>query len=160
MVFDAVGKRSALRIAAIAFCAAGILSVGPAKAQDPAAIVDERRAALKRAGAALTGINDYVRQDKGTQADVQAAVAVLVEVSGAMKNWFPEGTAIGVGNSEARPLIWQQKPDFEAKIATFQAEAKNFVPIAATGDKAAIGKQVGVTFASCKACHDVYREKK
>ncbi len=157
MAREAGLKRTMIRMAGAALLAGGILGSGIAVAQDNMAVIEARKEALKRAGASMKAIQGFVREGSGSAEDVQKAVAVLVEVSGGMPTWFPEGTAQGVGKSEALPAIWQNRADFDKKVVAFQTEAKNFVPIAAGGDRAAIGKQLGAVGGTCKACHDSYK---
>lgn len=157
MARDAGLKRTVLRGMGAALLACGLLGAGAAMAQDPNTVIEARKEALKRAAGSMKAIGAFVKEGSGTAADVQKAVAVLVEVSGGMPQWFPEGTAKGVGKSEALPAIWQNRADFDKKLAAFQAESKNFATIAAGGDKAAIGKQLGVVGGTCKACHDSYK---
>lgn len=152
-----VTLRSPTRIVAAAVLAVGVLGAGIAAAQDPGAVIETRKAGLKQAGGAMKAVSEWVKDGNGTPDDVQKAAATLMQVAGAMPNWFPAGTGVGVGKSEAKPEIWKNPADFQAKIAAFQAEAKTFQTVAATGDKAAIGKQLGATGGTCKACHDAYK---
>ncbi|MFV3075662.1 c-type cytochrome [Niveispirillum fermenti] len=126
--------------------------------QDPLAVVEARKTELKKAGDAMKAAAGFVRDGRGTAADVQAAAATIDAVAKAFPGWWPEGTAAGLGKSEAKPGIWTNPDDFKAKTTAFQTEAAAFVVAAAGGDKAAIGDQVGKLGGSCKACHDAYRE--
>lgn len=128
-----------------------------AQAQDPTAVIDARKAELKKAGGAVKAIGAFVKDGTGTAADVQAAAATIEAASKAFPNWWPAGTAVGVGKSEAKPEIWTKMDDFKAKAAAFQTEASALVKVAAAGDKAAIGAQLGKTVGSCKSCHESYR---
>lgn len=151
-----VSTRAGRSFAAIVV--AGLAAFGAAGAQD-LSVIDARKAQLKSASAAMKTIQGFVKDDAGTAADVQKAAATLVEVSSGMPKWFPEGTAVGVGKSDALPDIWKNKDDFAKKIAAFQAESKTMQTVAASGDKAAIGKQLAAVGGTCKACHDSYKQK-
>ncbi|MQP64806.1 cytochrome C556 [Niveispirillum sp. SYP-B3756] len=141
------------------FVAAGVLSAGVAvAAQDPLAVVDARKTELKKAGGAMKAIGAFLKEGKGTVADVQAAAATIEGVSKAFPGWWPTGTAIGVGESEAKPGIWENMDDFKAKTMAFQAASADLVAAAATGDKAAIGGVLGKLGGTCKGCHETYRK--
>lgn len=129
-----------------------------AQAQDPLAVIDARKAELKKAGGATKVIGGFLKDGAGTLADVQAAAATIDGVAKAFPGWWPTGTAVGVAKSEAKPGIWEKPDDFKAKYTAFQTEAAALVTVAAGGDKAAIGAQFGKTVGTCKACHEAYRE--
>lgn len=146
--------------------AAGVIAVASltgfaytAQAQDPTAIIDTRRAELKKASAAGKVIGGFVKEGKGTVAEVQAAAATLEAVSKAFPNWWPQGTADGVGKSEAKKEIWTNPDDFKAKYTSFQTEAAAMVQVAAAGDKEAIAAQFGKTIGTCGTCHKAYRDE-
>lgn len=80
-------------------------------------------------------------------------VAMLAPVP---KGFFGAGTD---KDTKARPEIWKNRPDFDAKMEKMNAEAAKFPEVVKTGDVAALKKQVGATGAACKACHDDYRSK-
>ena len=71
------------------------------------------------------------------------------------KGFFGPGTD---KDTKAKPEIWTNRADFDAKMDKMVAEAQK-LPAAARGDVAAFKKQVGDTGAACKACHDDYRAK-
>ncbi|MFY8094348.1 MAG: c-type cytochrome [Niveispirillum sp.] len=144
--------------------AAGIIAatsltgfVVTAQAQDPTAVIDARKAELKKAGGGMKAIGAFLKEGTGTVADVQAAAATINATAKAFPDWWPAGTAIGVAKSDAKPEIWTNMADFKAKTAAFQTEAAALVSVAAGGDKAAIGAQLGKVGATCKACHDAYK---
>jgi cytochrome c556 len=73
---------------------------------------------------------------------------------------FVKGTATGEEKgSDAKPEIWKNFADFNAKMLLFQKEAKSLVEVSKTGDETAIKKQFENTSKTCKTCHDDYREK-
>jgi len=57
----------------------------------------------------------------------------------------------------AKPEIWTNKADFEAKAAAYAAAAERLAEAAASGDKHAFADQHRATAATCKACHDLYQ---
>ena len=63
------------------------------------------------------------------------------------------------GKTDAKAEIWQKPDDFEAKARDFETAAAAFKTAAAGNDVAAIRAAQGNLGKSCKACHDLYREK-
>ena len=135
------------------------LPAGAAPTPDQLAAVKARHDSMEALGKAMKVINGYVKDGKGSQADVAAAAAVLDNGAQKMANWWPAGTAIGVGKSEAKPAIWADMAKFNTYIDKYKAATPALVAAAATGDKAAIGKAFGGVGGTCKSCHDAYREE-
>ena len=99
---------------------------------------------LKRAVTAGTDV-----KDQGAAAD---GIAMWAD---AIPGLFPPGSM--APGSRARPEIWANKADFDARAADLHDAAKRLSAIAATGDKAAFAAQVTEVQARCGACHDKYR---
>jgi len=137
---------------------AGVLTAGVAVAQDPLAVIDARKTELKKAGGAMKAIGGFLKDGTGTVADVQTNAATIDAVAKAFPGWWPTGTAVGVGKSEAKPGIWENADDFKAKTVAFQTASADLVKAAAGGDKAAIGAAMGKVGGTCKTCHETYRE--
>jgi cytochrome c556 len=84
-------------------------------------------------------------------ADQLAALANLNVMRG-----FADGS--DKGTTRAKPEIWQNKPDFEAKMNDLKKAANALQEVANQGtDRNAIVAQVGATGKACKACHDEYK---
>lgn len=64
------------------------------------------------------------------------------------------------GDTGAKPDIAENMDDFKEKMETFKVEAVNLAKVASDGgDMSALKPAFGKVGASCKACHDSYREK-
>jgi len=63
------------------------------------------------------------------------------------------------GDTKAKPEIWANMSDFKAKTETMQLETGKLMTIAKAGNLADVKAQVGKVGASCKACHDEYRQR-
>lgn len=63
------------------------------------------------------------------------------------------------GMTRAKPAIWENMDDFEAKLADLQEAAEALDEAAEGGDRAAIAEAVKATGGTCKACHDEYKSK-
>lgn len=70
---------------------------------------------------------------------------------------FPDGSE--GGRTRARPEIWSNKADFEAKMNDLRTESAALAAVAGTADKKAILIQFQKTGGTCKACHDDYKSK-
>jgi cytochrome c556 len=122
--------------------------------------VEARKANFKKIGAAMKTNVDFVRNDKGTAADVAAAAKTMAALAGQIPTWFPAGTAVGVGKSEALPVIWQKPADFRAAAMKLQTAANGLAEAAAKpgADKSTIGPALAAVGATCKGCHDTFRQ--
>ena len=70
---------------------------------------------------------------------------------------FPVGS--GVGRTRAKPVIWDNLEDFEAKIADLRKETELMAEVARSDDRKELIKQFQRTGGACKACHDEYKSK-
>ena len=71
---------------------------------------------------------------------------------------FPEGS--GEGETRAKPEIWKDWTKFEGVIKAFNAETQKLAEVAAGGDMAAIGAQLGKVGDGCGSCHKPFRKEK
>jgi cytochrome c556 len=72
---------------------------------------------------------------------------------------FPPGTGPDIAKTGAKPEIWQNPKDFEAKTIDFQKAAQAFGGAVAGSDLNAIKASFGDLGKTCKACHDKYRSE-
>tara|TARA_R110002110_G_scaffold66978_1_gene182950 strand:- start:37523 stop:38002 length:480 start_codon:yes stop_codon:yes gene_type:complete len=63
------------------------------------------------------------------------------------------------GTTRAKPEIWDNMDDFKSKMDDMTAATAAMQTAVASGDKAAVGKQLGALGDTCKACHDEYKSK-
>ncbi len=120
--------------------------------------IEARQAQYKKLGAAFKTINDNLQSGSPDVAAIQTAAASIPVETATMADWFPEGTGPESGvKTGALPAIWENRADFDQKIAAFQTAAANLNTVAQGGDVAAIGAAFGATGGTCKACHDNYR---
>ena len=87
--------------------------------------------------------------------DQDAAADGLVLWAKAIPGLFPPGSL--APGSRARPEIWANKADFDARAADLQDAATRLSQLVAAGDKAGFAAQVAVVQSRCAACHDKYR---
>ncbi|MEH6715248.1 cytochrome c [Parasphingorhabdus flavimaris] len=120
--------------------------------------IEARQGQLKKMGKAFKTISDQLKADSPDLSQIQTAAAAVPEESATMIDWFPEGTGPQSGvETEALPVIWENKADFNLKITALQDAAALLDSAAQTGDIAAIGAAFKTTGGTCKACHDKYR---
>lgn len=104
-------------------------------------------------------MSDMVR---GKMAWDQQAMAGFAEELGAIAELdLLRGFAPGSekGETRAKPAIWDNMDDFEAKYADFREAVDGLESAVAGGDRAAIGEAIKNTGGACKACHDEYKAK-
>ncbi|NIO40586.1 MAG: cytochrome c [Burkholderiales bacterium] len=63
------------------------------------------------------------------------------------------------GKTKAKPEIWLEMDDFEAKLKKMQQEVDALAKVAKTGNFDNAKDQLGEVGQACKACHDKYRNK-
>lgn len=135
-----------------------------AAAPDPSAvqkIVDARIAHYKEIGKANKAIRDELGQSQPDLAKVQANARVIEALAKQIPGWFPRGSGQQPGvKSEALPLIWQQLPTFKKRAAGLASAAHQTAVASSSGDPGATRAAAAGIGAACKACHDMFREKK
>ena len=125
----------------------------------PKVQIETRQAQLKKMGKAFKAISDQLKSGSPDVAAIQEAAASVPVESAGMEDWFPEGTGPDSGvKTDALPAIWENRADFEQKLADFRAASDELAAIAPGGDVAAIGAAFQKTGGACKSCHDKYRE--
>lgn len=121
--------------------------------------IEARQGHLKEIGKAFKTISDQLKTDSPDLAQIQAAAALVPKEAQGMADWFPEGTGPESGvETEALPVIWENKSDFDDKVGAMQDAAARLNTVAQGGDVAAIATAFQTTGGKCKDCHDKYRE--
>jgi len=117
-------------------------------------IIAGRQAAYRLSGAVMGQMKAAI--DRGDDVKGQAFSArALAGWAKALPGMFPSGS--GVAPSHALPLVWSDRADFEAKAATYAAEAGKLADLAKAGDKAGFAAQWAVVRDACSACHDKFK---
>ncbi|VWX61163.1 c-type cytochrome [Sphingorhabdus sp. 109] len=120
--------------------------------------IETRQAQLKKIGKAFKTISDQLRASSPDLAQIQAAAAAVPTEAANMIDWFPEGTGPDSGvETEALPIIWEDKDDFDSKVVAMQDAAAKLETAAQGGDVEAVAAAFKTTGGTCKACHDKYR---
>ncbi len=87
--------------------------------------------------------------------DAKKVLATFAELEKVLA-LFPENSKTG-GDTAALPAIWENKADFDAKIAKFVADAK--AAAAATTDADTFKAQITEVRKNCGGCHQPYRKR-
>jgi cytochrome c556 len=106
---------------------------------------------FSRMGAVVKGEAPYAKEGFDQNA---ALVAMLIPLP-----WDAFMTAGSDKGSGLKPEALAQKDKFMELAKANQAEVAKLSAAAKGGDLAAIKPQFGTAGASCKACHDLYRNK-
>ena len=131
-----------------------------ANGMTPKEQIELRQAQLKKMGKAFKTISDQLKSGDPDVAAVQAAAASVPVESAGMEDWFPEGTGPDSGvKTDALPIIWEDRADFEQKLADFRTASDQLAAVAEGGDITAIATAFQATGGACKACHDKFREE-
>ena len=64
-----------------------------------------------------------------------------------------------VGNTDAKPAVWEERDEFESMMQTFQTEAETLAELAKDATEvAAVRPQFAKVGQACKDCHDKFKE--
>lgn len=105
---------------------------------------------MKAMGAMAKGAEPFVAAQFATHAQALAAAAGKDLIAA-----FPAGSDLG--ETEAKPEIWENMDDFKARDADMKEKAKALVATSADGDQAAMTAAFGELGKVCKGCHEKYR---
>ncbi len=142
------------------WASAGLLPAVPASAHEGATgVVKDRMETMKSMRDDVKAVAAGLKGEQAYDPEFvrQAAARIRDHGGEAMTRLFPEGS---MGRpSDANAEVWQQWPRFEALARRLSKEADALA--AAADDPAGDG---GTAFqaltATCKACHDVFRERR
>lgn len=126
---------------------------------DATKIMHERHEGMESIGKASKAINRELGGSSPDLAVVRSSAGQIANLSHQASNWFPAGTGPEIGNTGAKPEIWQNQQDFAAKLSAFQKAALVFDAAAKGNDVGAIKLRYSELGQTCKACHDKYRKE-
>ena len=143
----------------ITFAAIAVAAAVPALAQHmkPENQVKYRRAAYQLMNLNFGSLEAMAENKKPFNKDEAARNAEFVALLATVpKGFFGEGTD---KDTRAKPEIWKNRADFDAKMDKMTGEAAKLPAIVKAGDMDAFRKHVHDLGEACKACHDEYRAK-
>ena len=139
-------------VLAAAFATLGITAV--VAQSDPIAA---RKAIMKENGNQSRTAREMIEgKQPFNLAAAKKVLATFGETNDKAKSLWPDNSKTG-GETASLPAIWENKADFDAKLAKFSADAK-----AAEGkvtDLDSFKAQIGEIGKSCGGCHNNYRKK-
>lgn len=154
-IFAVVPVSLALLLAA---CGGEEADAPAAPVGDEPAAIDERQDNFEAISDAFKAIREQMDSGSPDLAAVQEAAADINTRAGLIGNYFPEGSGYDAGwDTEALPAIWEKPEEFAAAQQKLVDESAKLAELAAAGDAAAVGKQVGAMGGACKNCHDSFR---
>ncbi len=140
-----------------------VLALALPFAAEAQTVKPEDQIKLRKSAYALMGYNfaslaAMAQGKKPFNKDEAARNAQLVATLAPVPGQF-FGNDTDFGETKAKPEIWKNRSDFDAKMEKMKREAAKLPQVAGAGDMGAFKKQVSDTGAACKSCHDDYREK-
>jgi cytochrome c556 len=138
-------------VAAVAALAIGTTMV---LAQN-AAVIEQRRAAMKAFGGAAKGPGAMVKGDAPFELPkVQASLKTIEETAAKAKGLFPDDSK--TGETDTLPVAFEKKPDLLARFDQTAAAAK--AAHAAIKDEASFKAEWPKVVTNCGGCHKEYRK--
>jgi cytochrome c556 len=139
-------------VLAAVFAALGITAV--VAQSDPIAA---RKAVMKENGAQAKVASEMIQgKEPFDLAKAHKVLTTFAGVSDKVKPLFPDSSKTG-GDTAALPAIWENKADFEAKLAKLSADAKE--TDATVKDIDSFKAAMGIVGKNCGGCHNTYRKK-
>ncbi len=125
--------------------------------EKPEDAIKYRQSALALMGAHSGGLAPVMRGRVPFDAEqVKAEVAILKSLSSLPWKAFGEGTQGG----NSLPKVWEDSAKFQEAAKTMQDNVDKLSAAADTGDFDKIRAAYADTGASCKACHDSFRQRR
>ena len=148
--------KSIIAVSALALLAS--VAVAKPLSKDAALhIMHERHEGMEAIGKANKVLRRELTADAPNIAEVRGAAKTMASLAGKASHWFPQGTGPELGKTGAKPEIWKQPADFNARLRDFQGAARALQLAAAKGDAGATKAGYAALGKTCKACHDSYR---
>jgi cytochrome c556 len=155
-----VNVLAAASVAGLMFALFG-MSAQSAGAADPAEQVKDRQQTMKKMGGGMGAVAKFVKNEGATAEDAaKGAEAVLAVSKMDPKKIFPEGTAVGVADSAAKPELWKEWDEAQKYWGAVEPAAEKLNAALKSGDRAQIAQALGATSKTCGSCHEDFRVKK
>lgn len=153
-------KKVLLGVSAIAILVTGaVVSVsGGARADDPINDIKYRQTNMDALGAHMGALAAIAKGQVSYTSHMAAHADAIAAIGKFLPDLFPEGS--DMGKTRALPAIWEQPDKFAKAVKAFQTQSAKLAEVAASGDRAALGAQLGEVGKTCGGCHKPFREKK
>lgn len=156
-----VGMSLSLRAGTAAVLAA-LLGTAALAAASPAitAAIAARKANYKEIGGAFKTINDEIKSGSPDFNSVRPLARDIAARSALQLKHFPKGSGPESGvKTRAKPAIWKDYASFSKLQKDMVASANTLSAAATARDVAALSKARTALGATCKSCHDKFREE-
>lgn len=121
-------------------------------------VIDERQKLLKDMSKATKPVGAMFKGEAEFDlAKVQAALKVIQETAPRLPPLFPDDSKTG-GDTEALPVIWDEKADFQDRFKKLADAAK--AAEATITDEATFPDTWKQVMGNCSGCHKKYRKPK
>jgi cytochrome c556 len=122
-----------------------------------AAVIDQRKQAMKAFGGAAKGPGGMAKGDAAFDlAVVQASLKTIQETAEKAKGLFPDDSK--TGETDTLPAAFENRADLMAKLDKIGADAKTAA--AAIKDEASFKAEWPKVVSNCGGCHKAYRKPK
>ena len=148
-----------MRVALFAIAAFAVIAAAPPSRDRLLKIMHERHEGMETIGKNMKAIHHELDGASSNLALVHNSAAKIADLSRKASGWFPAGTGPDLGKTGAKPEIWQNPKDFDAKLSAFQKAAQAFNVATSGNDLNAIRARYADLGGACKACHDKYRSE-
>lgn len=140
-------------------CVAGVAGAQGQASPSPAGIVAARQASFHMSAVTLGAIKTQLDAGAPSQGTGFAA-AGLNKWATVLPTMFPAGTGSDAlpGVTKARPEIWTNRADFDAKAAAYVAATADLQAKVAASDTPGALEAWAAVRGTCQSCHDAYRE--
>jgi cytochrome c556 len=135
-------------------------AAAPLSGEQALAAIKQREDHMDSFGDETKKIGKALKSQSPDVAAIRQSAAKIADLAPRLLTWFPNGTAVGVGKSRAKPEIWQKPEDFALKAHDLEQAAMQFNVAAKSGDLGQINATFEALGKACKACHDLYRAPK
>lgn len=141
--------------------AVGVLMGGAVMAEtEPDSAIQYRKALMSTVGGNMKAsaliIKGQVEHKDALAAHARGIAAAATLAPAAFKQ---DTHGKGGEKTTANANIWKDWDKFSAGLKAMETEATKLADLAASGDMAAAGQQLGALGKTCKGCHDANRDK-
>lgn len=157
--FIAISLVSALSLVSLPSLADNHASPKATSEKQAKAVVTYRKSVLQLLGSNMGPLGAMAKGNIPMDADVIATSAQRIEFLGEMlHDYFTLDTTGYTLDTAAKPKIWKNHADFTAKIDDLISAAADLQELVANNQESDFRKGIGALGATCKACHDEYKE--
>ena len=118
-------------------------------------LVRERMDTMEHMARAMKTITQTIKANRNLTS-IKSDAQSIHDLAEKITSQFPPGS--NQHPSEAKPVIWQKWPDFEAKARALAAESEKLANADAQNAKS-IAAQARAVSQACSDCHESYRAK-